>query len=1222
MNKQFCPYCMTPITEGEACSNCGLTAGSYTPNRNHLPPGTVLNDRYLIGRALGSGGFGITYIGCDLRLELKVAIKEYFPTDKVQRISDVSLEVSVPSDLVEQSFQSGKDRFLEEARVMARMDKQPEIVSVRDFFECNNTAYIVMEYVEGTTFKQLVSQRGSGIPPQELFPMLKPLFGALTNLHEMGLIHRDISPDNLMMENGRIRLIDFGCARQPEKGEVTMTIILKHGYAPIEQYTNRGQGPWTDVYALSSTIYFCLMGKTPPRSIDRALDDELILPRKLGVPLTEEQEQALITGMGVTRRQRFSSVAELYAALYQAADPDPEPVRVALTAQAVCSGRADLSGFVYELQDEDGQVLKTCCTDSHGKAQFHLTVNKDMAGGTYTYHLQQRPGEPQDVEYLDQKCQITMSVRLRENQLKVTLQKDGEPVMPDDPFRFVNHLKAELDENRTVVIEPEKPEKKTGRKNKKLEMALLGGAAVIVALCLLMLPKWLGGNTEEPAPGPGAEVSAETEIPVEDLPMEQLPENPFEGCRLVTDNETDLAGLFDLSSVPSISLRDCSLSINQPLPLTKHVRVEEGASLVISQPVTIPAGVVLEVEGTLHLGETLTVEQGGFLHLIGRGHIEGGTVVFDHQREALSGSDPAAITRTVTADSRPYFFNLQMPLIDQYATHVTSVEELIAACEATDTQAIVIDADLYLEQDVGLSVPTVISPDVTVTTYVNHDNDDYRWLAVLDGGRLINYGRLEGALQLDSGEGLSALVVNHGELDVRGYLNNQAGAIINHGAMASSELIQIFHGSRLYNLGRMEVLTGDLNACGGEYRNLGETEISRMMEVSSGGHFSNDGTTIVQPEGFLYNTAYTINVGTIQLLAEAHLSNEGILELGAGEIVQEDGCIVENNSILQMNDLRLGENMPGHAVFFNDFPWDTGKEERYVRNEQELRTAAEDENVGCIIVDMPIEVQQHLDLDKNLIVDSQLTLDGHTHLTLRGTVQVNGVLEGGTASIEGGNLINNGQLNFRSFRLGNEQSGIGGQLLNYGQLQLQDDRLELHWDSALINYGQMRGIAETLIGSGSVLANRGNMDLTNGFVQVDGLLLLISGQDAERTDLLINSGAGFRVYGGWLGMTNGTILTIEDGAFLDMQQSTWNIDKSVEVHNHGNISVFGYNENSIQILGSYRNYGRSDVGIPIHLDWLLENEGEFRLHQTSDESLVLYGPNGLIEGNPLLPYLE
>ena len=395
-----------------------------------------------------------------------------------------------------------------------------------------------------------------------------------------------------------------------------------------------------------------------------------------------------------------------------------------------------------------------------------------------------------------------------------------------------------------------------------------------------------------------------------------------------------------------------------------------------------------------------------------------------------------------------------------------------------------------------------------------------------------------------------------------------------------------------------------------------------MMEVSSGGHFSNDGTTIVQPEGFLYNTAYTINVGTIRLQAEAHLSNEGILELGAGEIVQEDGCIVENNSIIQMNDLRLGENMPGHAVFFNDFPWDTGKEERYVRNEQELRTAAEDENVGCIIVDMPIEVQQHLELDKNLIVDSQLTLDGHTHLTLRGTVQVNGVLEGGTASIEGGNLINNGQLNFRSFRLGNEQSGIGGQLLNYGQLQLQDGLLELHWDSALINYGQMKGIAETLIGSGSVLANRGNMDLTNGFVQVDGLLLLTFGQDLERTDLQINSGAGFRVYGGWLGMTNGTILTIEDGAFLDMQQSTWNIDKSVAVHNHGNISVFGYNENSIQILGSYRNYGRSDVGIPIHLGWLLENEGEFRLHQYSEESLVSYGPNGLIEGNPLLPYLE
>ena len=322
MNKQFCPYCMNPVAEGETCRSCGLTEGNYTPNQNHLPPGTILNDRYLVGRVLGEGGFGITYIGCDLRLEMKVAIKEYFPVDKAQRISEVSLEISVPSTHAQQSFRSGKERFLEEARVMARMDKQPEIVGVRDFFECHNTAYIVMEYVEGTTFKQLVAQRGGGIPAKELLPMVEPLFGALSNLHALGLIHRDISPDNLMLEQGRVRLIDFGCARQPEKGEATMTIILKHGYAPIEQYTNRGQGPWTDVYALSATLYYCLVGQTPPQAMDRAVEDELVLPRKLGVDLTEGQEAALLRGMGIKRRQRWDSVQALYEALYAAPEQE------------------------------------------------------------------------------------------------------------------------------------------------------------------------------------------------------------------------------------------------------------------------------------------------------------------------------------------------------------------------------------------------------------------------------------------------------------------------------------------------------------------------------------------------------------------------------------------------------------------------------------------------------------------------------------------------------------------------------------------------------------------------------------------------------------------------------------------------------------------------------------------------------------------------------------
>lgn len=315
-SSQFCTYCMSPVAPGESCPVCGLTEGSYTPSPHHLPPGTVLMDRYLVGRVLGEGGFGITYIGCDLRLELKVAIKEYFPTDRVSRHAATSLAVSQYTGAAARSYEKGKERFLYEARTMARMDKQPQIVSVRDFFEANNTAYIVMEYVEGTNFKDLVAQKGGRIPAGELLYLMEPLFSALSTMHSLGLIHRDISPDNLMLEKGAVRLLDFGCARESATGTETMTIALKHGYAPIEQYQNKGQGPWTDVYALSATIYYCLTGKAPPQALDRLCEDELILPRKLGVDLSEKQERALLYGMGVRPRRRFQSVEELHTALY------------------------------------------------------------------------------------------------------------------------------------------------------------------------------------------------------------------------------------------------------------------------------------------------------------------------------------------------------------------------------------------------------------------------------------------------------------------------------------------------------------------------------------------------------------------------------------------------------------------------------------------------------------------------------------------------------------------------------------------------------------------------------------------------------------------------------------------------------------------------------------------------------------------------------------------
>lgn len=322
MEHKFCPYCMSPVEDGKPCGACGLTQGSYTPSPHHLPPGTVLKDRYLVGRVLGEGGFGITYIGCDLQLELKTAIKEYFPTDKASRVSEVSPNVTSYVGTAEINYKKGLEKFLQEARAIARMDKQPVIVNVRDFFEANRTAYIVMEYVEGTTFKELVEQRGGRIPARELLRLIEPLFFALGEMHGNGLIHRDISPENLMIEKGAVRLLDFGCAREAANGGNTLTIALKHSYAPVEQYQSKGQGPWTDVYALSATLYYCLTGRKPPQAMDRLVEDELIPPRKLGVDLTRQQEEALLHGMCVPPKRRFQSIEELHTALYEGFIPN------------------------------------------------------------------------------------------------------------------------------------------------------------------------------------------------------------------------------------------------------------------------------------------------------------------------------------------------------------------------------------------------------------------------------------------------------------------------------------------------------------------------------------------------------------------------------------------------------------------------------------------------------------------------------------------------------------------------------------------------------------------------------------------------------------------------------------------------------------------------------------------------------------------------------------
>lgn len=329
--QDYCPWCMTPVKPGERCSYCGKDPALYSPESHHLPPGTMLNRRFVLGGTLGEGGFGITYIGWDTKTKKRVAIKEYFPSSFVKRESSLTSRVTCYTKPKEKFYEYGKDNFFNEALAMAKLDDVPEIVQVYATFLENNTAYIAMEFLEGRTLKQLLS--GDETPPmsaQETLTMIQPILRGMIIMHKKGLIHRDISPDNIMrLTDGSVKLLDFGCARDMEE-DGTLTVVLKHGFAPIEQYTGHDQGSWTDVYAICATMYYCMTKKTPPRSLIRDAEvrrkpDPLIPPTALGADLTPQQEAALLKGLAIQQQDRWQTIDELYHALYE---PEPEPVFV------------------------------------------------------------------------------------------------------------------------------------------------------------------------------------------------------------------------------------------------------------------------------------------------------------------------------------------------------------------------------------------------------------------------------------------------------------------------------------------------------------------------------------------------------------------------------------------------------------------------------------------------------------------------------------------------------------------------------------------------------------------------------------------------------------------------------------------------------------------------------------------------------------------------------
>ena len=322
-DKKYCMNCMQPLSWDGTCPHCGLAAEKISDAPHHIPHGSKLfHGKYLVGRVLGEGGFGITYIGLDLTLLIAVAIKEYFPNGLVWRKCDKtrsSYQVTPYTPESKVLFERGKDDFLKEARVLSQFGTQEGIVCTRSFFEENDSVYLVMDYVRGGSIKDYVKRNGP-FSPQNCWNILHNPIRALLDLHQRGLVHQDVSPDNVIINaEGNGVLIDFGAVRHANAiDDKTRTSIYKQGFSAYEQLEKRGQrGPWTDVYSLCATIYYMLTGQAPIDATERVFNDTIKPLWEYPVDITKDVAEVIMHGLAVESSTRLQTLDELYETLYE-----------------------------------------------------------------------------------------------------------------------------------------------------------------------------------------------------------------------------------------------------------------------------------------------------------------------------------------------------------------------------------------------------------------------------------------------------------------------------------------------------------------------------------------------------------------------------------------------------------------------------------------------------------------------------------------------------------------------------------------------------------------------------------------------------------------------------------------------------------------------------------------------------------------------------------------
>lgn len=1184
MSKNYCPYCMTPVPEGESCSVCGLTSGTYIPSPHHLPPGTVLMERYLVGRVLGEGGFGITYIGCDLRLELKVAIKEYYPVDRATRNASASLEVTNFIGPSAKSFERGKQKFLGEAQVMARLDKQQVIVSVRDFFEINNTAYIVMEYIEGITFRELLEKKGGKIPAEELLPMVEPLFHALSIIHENGLIHRDISPDNLMLENGKIRLLDFGCAREASRGTETMTIALKHGYAPIEQYQQKGQGPWTDIYALSATLYYCLTGKVPPQALDRITEDELLVPSKLGIHLPSGIEQALLKGMKLQPNRRFASAEEMWRAIY--AQP----------------------GKKTDSEKEEDAAVDTAAVVAP------RTVMENMETDVITERQADSETETDAVQIGQESVRETASETDSDEAESATEQSDLET--ESDAVQLVTE-QTDLD-TESGAVRPVTTESDSGEESDSAQPAetwfhldkkkrLLLGVG-IAAVCLIMITAaWINHSAGEKA------VKTDGQNTEADNTDPHLFDN---AVRFTSGDDEEFQSLMEDDSVEAVIIGCNGFFGSRATVITKPVLLSEN-TFWYPENLTVAENGYLQVEGTVDMCNAAYLRMRGDvlrIYVTDKGSVwtENIFVWMDDEKCFDVAENNEYINKYMTSFIEHGVAFSETVFDKNNVYSVTDSASLQRAIEAGGP--ISIDADLTLEEDVAFFTPVRISEGVTVKT-INKETGKWHGFLLGAGAILINNGILEGNLNVFAG----GVVINNNVLGMETGGNTEypslwvqdESTVINFGSMDVDDCSRFWENTFFVNMGDLNCY--DFYLVGGDMTNMGNVVVrgqasqGSLFEIINDSRFWNQigGLVTVKESAYMCNDSWINNTGKIVIehggsFDNTVLINNGVFQVQYGAIVDSDRAGIyygDGKFDISGADLKVYRQAPFESEYAEGLA--------EVTNEKELLEALEDPKIKTVYVREDISVHADLTLRKPLFIDNDcsLTMADNAALIDYG----NAIILKGNASLRGNNIMlqedaqiymaehanlivdENGSLTLDSSVI----YGYAHEIKLKGAVLLLKNKAGLTFND--INSLQVSD-SEVILQNESVFAMPPTCDMMNisgssiTLSEEGGRSYLYTGSDMKLTDCNLRIDAGvFRNTDRNLNLSNCTITVAPDGNFTS-KLSNLSLFSGTTLHNEGYVFVGGWNEHQFIVHGGIENYGTMRLAILLELSEPINNQ--------------------------------